>query len=66
MAGRVANAERVRDGLVRAANRGATMRLNDIEMREADVNKFSALAERPRPAASLSEATSTGASASAS
>ncbi len=105
VAGRVANAERVRDGLVRAANRGlavdgfartatrilrravpfdgtclvtldpatllptgeivenglpaeATMRLNDIEMREPDVNKFSALAEGTRPAASLSEATS--------
>ncbi len=35
----------------------ATRRLNDIEMREADVNKFSALARAPRPAAGLSEAT---------
>jgi len=35
----------------------AMARLAEIEVREADVNKFTALARAPRPAASLSEST---------
>jgi len=36
----------------------AVVRLSDIELREPDFNKFTALARAPRPAASLSGATS--------
>jgi DNA-binding CsgD family transcriptional regulator len=35
----------------------ATVRLTEIELREPDVNKFTALARGPRPAASLGETT---------